>query len=573
LCYVILVISPDSNRKFFPLKGIMPMFSRSLSAWINGLFGSAVLLIFAGNGLAQAPDPTAITAPATLTTSPDSSLIATLAQLPGERLPLNDAVARAAIQATAARMAEAQLTAAGQAVRREKGTFDPELFGAADWSGANTPSASLFSGAAVLEDETTSLAAGARIRLPLGTEFSASLNSLQLGSNSAFAALDPEYQAFGALTMRQPLLKGFGPAARSALSFAERSLDAASARYDAVQLSVQAEVESVYWELYGAERNHAVTRIIRDRAAAFLTDAELRAKAGMIGPSQVANAEFFLTEADQALLDTEEQLDRFSDRLASLMGRRAGGERYRTGDEPPREFRIVDQDTLVMVTMQRNPELQALARDVEAVRALERGAVWDARPTLDLVGSLGGNGLSGTAQDVFFPGDPTPVRTDIDGGRSDSINHVIGRDYPTWNVGFVFALPIGNREGKGERDRLRADIVRAEQQLLSAQRSVEEDVRAQFRELERGQRRLAIATRGVAASIKQVEIGMLEYRNGRTTAFEVVRLAADLATAQQRYSGALVRTARAAAVLRQLTGGWYAGTANNIDSGHGENGS
>jgi outer membrane protein TolC len=88
-------------------------------------------------------------------------------------------------------------------------------------------------------------------------------------------------------------------------------------------------------------------------------------------------------------------------------------------------------------------------------------------------------------------------------------------------------------------------------------------VRAQYRELERGQKRLEIATRGVAASIKQVEIGTLEYRNGRTTAFEIVRLAADLATAQQRYSDALVRTARAAAVLRQLTGGWYPGNKEN----------
>jgi outer membrane protein TolC len=50
---------------------------------------------------------------------------------------------------------------------------------------------------------------------------------------------------------------------------------------------------------------------------------------------------------------------------------------------------------------------------------------------------------------------------------------------------------------------------------------------------------------------------MLEYKNGRATAFEVVRLAADLATAQQRYSEALVRTARAAAELRRLTANWY----------------
>ena len=124
-------------------------------------------------------------------------------------------------------------------------------------------------------------------------------------------------------------------------------------------------------------------------------------------------------------------------------------------------------------------------------------------------------------------------------------------------MGFVFALPLGNRAGSGERGRVRAEVVRAQQVLLGARRDTEELVRAQYRELERGRRRLAMAARGVAASIKQVDIGMIEFRNGSTTAFEVVRLTADLATAQQRYSDALVRTARAAAILHQLTGGWY----------------
>jgi outer membrane protein TolC len=346
------------------------------------------------------------------------------------------------------------------------------------------------------------------------------------------------------------------------LSVAESNLAGAGALYDGAVLAVRAEVETVYWELYAAERNHAVTKLIRDRASAFFEDAKLRAKAGMIGPSAVANAEFFLTEAEQAMLDTEEQMDRFSDRLASLMGRRPADVRYRSWDEPPREFRLVDQDSLVAAAKRHNPDLDALRSVADSWRALEKGAVWDARPTLDILGSIGGNGLSGTAQDVFFPGSPDPVRTEIDGGRSDSISQSFGRDYPTWNVGFVFAVPLGNREGKGERDRLRAQIVRAEQDLLAGQRQLEEGVRAQHRELRRGSRRLEIATRGVAASIRQVEIGMLEYQNGRSTAFEVVRLAADLATAQQRYSDALVRTASAAAVLRQLTGGWYPGNGN-----------
>ena len=536
-----------------------------------------MILAMTSTTWAQTPAQPDLSAQDILATSPDSALTATLARLPGERLTLSVAVSRAAEQATEARVAEAELVAASQALRREKGAFDPELFGGADWSGTDTPTASLFAGADVLETETSSLEAGARIRLGLGTELSASLNSQRLSTNSAFSSLDPEYRAFGVLSVRQPLLKGFGPSARSDLGFAERSHDAAGARYEGALLAVQAEVESLYWELYAAERNHAVTLIIRDRAEAFLADTKLRAGAGMIGPSQVANAEFFLTEAEQTLLETEEQLDFFSDRLASQMGRRPQAIRYRAENEPPREFQIFDQDSLVAVGLRHNPELQALSRDVDAIRALVRGATWDARPTLDLIGSLGGNGLAGTAQDVFFPGDPDPVRTKVSGNRGDSIDHVLGRDYPTWNVGFVFALPLGNREGKGERDRLRAEVVRAEQQLLAAQRRLEEQVRAQHRELRRGRRRLELALRGSEASIKQVEIGMVEYRNGRSTAFEVVRLAADLATAQQRYSGALVRTARAAAALRLLTGGWYsatpADTTSATDSASGENGS
>jgi len=521
---------------------------------------------------ADSPQPD-LSAQAILSASPDSALTAALQKLPGEHLHLDEAVLAAAAQATDARVAEAVMQAAGQTVRREKGIFDPELFGSADWSGADTPSASLFSGAEVLETDATSLVAGARMRLPLGTQLTASLNSRQLGSNSTFASLDPEYQAYGSLSVRQPLLKGFGPSALSDLSFAERNLEAAGARYDGALLAVRANVEILYWELFAAERNHAVTLIIRDRAEAFLADAQLRATAGMIGPSQVANAEYFLTEAEQSVLDSEEQLDLFSDRLASLMGRRSDKVRYRAVDEPPRQFKVVDPDSLVAVALRLNPELRARAREVDAVKALEQGAKWDARPTLDVIGSLGGNGLSGTAQDVYFPGDPTPVRSDIDGGRGDSIDNVLGRDYPTWNVGFVFAVPLGNREGSGERGRVRAEVVRAEQNLLAAQRSFAEQVRAQYRELARGQERMAWAARGAAASIKQVEIGLIEYRNGRSTAFEVVRLAADLATAQQRYSAALVRTARAAAILRQLTGGWYCGTNTGNDPVDRENGS
>ena len=85
-------------------------------------------------------------------------------------------------------------------------------------------------------------------------------------------------------------------------------------------------------------------------------------------------------------------------------------------------------------------------------------------------------------------------------------------------------------------------------------------VRWVFRDVSNIKRRLKAARDGVQAAQEQVRIGMVEFQNGRSTAFELVRLGADFAVAQQRYSQALVRGAKAAANLRQLTSKAYTAT-------------
>jgi outer membrane protein TolC len=289
----------------------------------------------------------------------------------------------------------------------------------------------------------------------------------------------------------------------------------------------------------------------------LLGEAKLRAAAGLVGPNQVANARVFLAEQEQAVLDQEERLDRGSDRLGTLMGRRpgAGQSRYRPVQEPPRDFPSVDQDSLVALALRRNHELRAVERQVAAAKERARRARWNILPSLDLLGAVGGTGLAGTGREVIFGADT--LRTDVSGGFGESWAQVRGRDFPTWSIGVEFSLPLGNRSAGGEHDRLRAEVVKAQQRLVAARRAVEEEVRAQHRELMRGQLRLSLAKDGVDASYEQVRIGLLEYKSGRTTAFELVRLGADLAAAQQRYSEALVRTAKAAAELRHLTAAGY----------------
>ena len=494
--------------------------------------------------------PATCRAAVTLETNPDSTLTLALQKIQGVPLTLGEAMTAALQQATAVRDAEAALRAARGVMRRERGAFDPEIFATTLRSGVDQPTASPFAGAAVLKTEKTEKTdtqAGGRVRLPTGTELSASLVTTKQETNSRFSALEPQFNTQGRLDVRQPLLKGFGPGSWGERSAAAREFEAAQARYEDAVLEIKSQVERTYWDLYAAERDLGVQQIIRERAVALLQEVELRARTGLVGPADVANARVFVAEQEQALIDREEGLDHVSDQIATLIGRRPEGEapRYRPLDSPPRDFAVEPQDSLVARALRQSREVRGAERDLAAARAREQSAKWNMFPSLDVVGSVGGLGLSGTVRDT--------LGTNWNGDFGDTWTQVRNRDYPTWSAGLSLSIPIGFRAGAGEHDRLRGEADRAEQRLIAVRRSLEERVRFGHRDLVNAKRRMDAAQSGVDASLTQVRIGLLQYRNGSTTAFEIVRLGADLASAQQRYSQALVRTAKAAAELRRLT--------------------
>ncbi len=487
-----------------------------------------------------------------LPANPDSALVTALSRIEGDPLRLSDVLDRALTQSAQVHDAKGALAAARGALRRERGTFDPELYADLSKSSEQQPSASPFTGAAVLKPKTTAGEAGARVTLPTGTELQASVVGTKLETNSAYASLNPQYNATGNLTVRQPLLQGFGPATWGSYSQAQRNYEAAKQRYEDAVAGVRTLAESVYWNLYAGARDLAVARLTAERAAAFLNEVETRANAGLVGPNQVNSAKAFQAEQELVLLDAEENLSRISDDLAVLIGERAEGTfmRYRTTDEPPLQYALEPEDSVVARALRSNHQLIAAEWDVKSMQALARAAWWNALPRLDVFGALGGNGLSGTGRDVIFGSDT--LHNSRDDRFADALDQALHRDYPTWTIGLNLTIPILLREKGGERDRVKAELSRAEWRYIQLKRTLEEQVRISYRELAHGQDRERAAKVGVEASVNQVRIGLIEYENGRTTAFELVRLGADLANAQRRYSQALVRTAKAMARLRQL---------------------
>jgi outer membrane protein TolC len=389
--------------------------------------------------------------------------------------------------------------------------------------------------------------------LPTGTNVELALNTVHLQTNSSFAFLNPEYDAFGSLSIRQPLLKGFTASAKKQLIQSERLYDAEVARYEQQVLNTVAEVERRYWDLYAAQHNYAVQILSRDRAKSFLDDTEKREAAGLVGLNQVAGARTFLAEQELTLIDSEERLDSQSDQLVTLIGMRpeSGMARFFPTDNPPNNFRLEQVDALIGRAEQDNRSLEASRHTIEAIKAQANAASWEALPSVDLVGSVEGNGLSGTPQTVIFGSDT--LITTRSGNFGNAISQAIKRTYPGWSIGLEVSIPIGLRRGLGERQRLRAEVIAAQQSYNEESLVLEQQIRESYRQLNHGQDRLAAARDEVDAAQDQLRIGMIEFQNGRSTAFEVVRLAADLASAQRRYSDTLVLTAKAAITLRQLT--------------------
>ncbi len=498
-----------------------------------------------------------VTANAQTVVNPDSALQTILNNLKGTPISLFETEEYAKNNSTSVKQAEAVYLGALGTLQRERGSFDPEFYFNINYEDQKIPAASFFSGASVLSTQQTDAATGIRLNLPVGTRLELSLNTTKLKTNSQFAFLNPEYDAFGAIILRQPLLSGFDVSSRKDLRQAELNVKSSRARFDQEVLAANAAVEQAYWSLYTAERDYAVQKLTLERAEALLKEAQLHEKAGLAGPNQVANAKTFQAEQRLLLIDREEQLDIQSDQIIVLIGKKPeqDNSRFLAADNPPSNFPIEPVDNLIDYALNNNLDLKAAQNSIEIANASVDAAKWKALPQVDLVGSLISNSLGGTSQDVIFGGDT--LRTTSSGSFSNLLSQLFKRKFPGWSVGVEFTLPIGLRSGLGEKDRLEAGALYAKQNYIELSRLLEKQIRTSYRELAHGNERLKVSRDGVDAAQEQVRIGMIEFQNGRITAFELVQLSEDFAVAQQRYSEALVKTVKAASDLKQLTSGYY----------------
>jgi outer membrane protein TolC len=387
--------------------------------------------------------------------------------------------------------------------------------------------------APIFEENIRRTQTGFSGRLPFGTQYEI-LTGFDRTDNTAIssggslispgALYSPEYVSTTTITVTQPLLKDFGFSSNLAEVRLQKSA-LKTARHDltATALRILRDVASAYYEMVFAQENIRVKEEAVVVAEALVRDNQRRVDEGRMAPIDVTQAKSRLSEAREELLLAQNFLSQRRNTLRELTRDQfdLDGEAFtvdptfivRTAPE-------IDRDKSLVTLFKTNPTYLAsveLAASEDIRIAYARNQRW---PRVDLKGSFGYNGLG----DDF----------------SSSYNDYANRDRPTYSVGLVVNVPLGDRTGRARlseaRNRKRQALFalkRSEVVLLSAFDTAQRDIA-------NAAERTRLVKDSVSLAAASLDAQQRILGSGKTTSYEVSQALRDLSTARSRELATLV---------------------------------
>lgn len=436
---------------------------------------------------------------------------------------------------------------AGAEIEAEEGKFLPAFFAEGRFED-NQRSQNSIDFAALQQrmfaEENWTLRSGVGGRLPWGTtyEFSAQLRELDNTVNRAGlpnALFSPEYTAFGGLTLRQPLLKGFGRGANLAgLRVARAQLVIADLAREVAVNNKAVEVLNAFFDLAYAQANVEVKASALAVAERFRGETERRRELGMLGPVDVAEARVRVSEAkEEAILAGDFRRERQL-QLVRLLALEADGAGARPTpvvtavllDAPP----VVALGDFLPAAYERRAD-HRLAQQRVAQEGTRRTAARNERlPEVDLHFSYGVHGLG------------PDYGTSVDRARSG--------DEPQWSAGMSVTVPLSWREGRARSAAANLRVRQAELRETELRERIGLEVENAVRRLDVLGQRLETARSSVAFADEGLRLESARLESGQTSAFAVAELQRRLADARTRELAARVDLTKAVQELWSVSG-------------------
>jgi outer membrane protein TolC len=437
-------------------------------------------------------------------------------------------------------------------------SFDPTLTGALGFAHNTTPQASSFTtgtSALIQRLETSSL--GVQQNLVSGTLVSLGLTNSNVNTNSTRAQINPATNSSLSLSVTQHLLQGFGLALNTRqIRIAKNNREVSDLVFKAQVITTVSAIKDLYWDLVSYNEN---VRVQRDALVAnerLLEDNKKQVEVGTLAPIEIVRAEAEIAAGQQAVTVAETQLLQQETILKNALSRTgvlspaAASAHVILTDhiQIPEVEPIAPIQDMMATAESARPELAQLRILLQNQEIAIKGTRSELLPTLDVVGQLTNNGLSGQV------GPSTGFNPFFIGGYSNVLTQLFARNFPTYSLAFSLNVPLRNRAAQA--DMINGELVLRQQQLglQRLQNQVRVDVQNAQIGLQQGRAQYQSAIKQRVLQQQTVDAEQKKLAVGASTTYNVILTQRDLVTAESNEVAAQSAYAKAKVEVDRATG-------------------
>lgn len=445
------------------------------------------------------------------------------------------------------RIEELSPQVAAAEIQLEEAAFLPVVFAEANYED-NLKSQNSIDFAALqqrlFDEENTVMRGGVGGKLAWGTTYELSLQLRELDNSVNRAGLpnalfSPEFDAFSGLTVRQPLLRGFGRAANLApLRTARAQLVIADRTREIAVNNKCVEVLNAFYDLAYADANVGVKESAVGVAEQFLTETQRRRELGLLSPVDVAEANVRVSEATEELIQARDFLRERQLAMVRLLSLppAAGGAtaRPRVAADLLETAPAFSLGEFYPEALELRPDYQLALERVGQEQVRRAAARNEGLPQLDLHFSYGVYGLAGA--------------------YGDALDRAYSADEPQWSGGFSVTLPLSRREGRAKAQAAALRVQQAELRVGQLEQRIALEVENAVSRLDVLEQRLATARSSVAFAEEGLDLERARLQNGQTSGFAVAELQRRLADARTRELAARVDLTKSVTELYSVSG-------------------
>lgn len=332
---------------------------------------------------------------------------------------------------------------------------------------------------------------------------------------------------------------------RGELRAAQAAEAAARAKIEIASRGLTATVSQDYYAVVAAQRKLQYAQTSLQEAEHFADITQKQEKGGEVAHVDTIKAQIQLQQRQRDLSDAEFNVGKAKINLAVLMFPQLRDD-FTLVDDLDKAPMLAPVTEVSAAAKSNSPDIQAAQQTLRAAALGISVAKYGYLPSfsLDFYYGISANQFTANSSDVPESGRSTLPAYNVPNRQNLGYQGQVTMNIPIWNWGATHSKVV------------QADLKKqqAELDLTLAQRTLEANLQAGYREAQVAQSQLASLRSSLDLSADNLRLTLLRYQAGESTALEVVDAQTTLTQARNAYTDGLARYALAQANLQTLTG-------------------